>query len=201
MKKGQNLNHPKKGSTIEVEPIRKEKDIKAIIQLLGDKPRDLLLFIIGINNGLRAGDLLKIKINDLRFLKVGQAHPIIESKTKKKNILVINKSIRKALDNYLSKEEHQDHFFLFRSRKGKNQPLTIQAVNSLIKKWANSINLKGNFGAHTLRKTWGYQQRVKFGVGFEIIAKRYNHSNPKTTMLYLGIEDKEVHQVLMNEIG
>jgi hypothetical protein len=33
MEKGQNFNHPKKGSRIEVEPIRREKDIKAIIQL------------------------------------------------------------------------------------------------------------------------------------------------------------------------
>jgi len=34
-----------------------------------------------------------------------------------------------------------------------------------------------------------------------LIAKRFNHSDPKTTMLYLGIEDKEVHRALMNEIG
>jgi integrase len=71
----------------------------------------------------------------------------------------------------------------------------------LIKKWTQAINLKRNYGTHTLRKTWGYQQRVKYGVGFDVIAKRYNHSDPKTTMLYLGIEDKEVHSVLMNEIG
>jgi len=41
MEKGQNFNHPKKGSRIEVEPIRREKDIKAIIQLLSGHPRDL----------------------------------------------------------------------------------------------------------------------------------------------------------------
>jgi hypothetical protein len=39
------------------------------------------------------------------------------------------------------------------------------------------------------------------GVGFEIICKRYNHSSPAITMRYLGIQDKEVHGVLMNEIG
>ena len=36
---------------------------------------------------------------------------------------------------------------------------------------------------------------------FDVIAKRYTHSDPKFTMLYLGIENKEVHSVLMNEIG
>jgi integrase len=76
-----------------------------------------------------------------------------------------------------------------------------QAVNNLIKSWTRAINLKGNYGAHTLRKTWGYMQRTKYGVGFEIICKRFNHSSPAVTMRYLGIEDKEVHSTLMNEIG
>ena len=84
MKKGQNFNHPKKGSRIEVEPIRNEKDIKSISQLLSEKHRDLLLFTMGINNGIRAGDLLKLKVGDVRYLKPGQVHQIIESKTKKK---------------------------------------------------------------------------------------------------------------------
>lgn len=202
MEKGQNFNHPEKGSRIEVEPIREEKDIKAISQLLSGNPRDLLLFSMGINNGIRAGDLLKIKVGDIRYLKPGQVHQIIESKTNKKNVVVVNKSVRKALDNYLSQgERKEDHHFLFQSRKGDNSSLSVQSVHALIKKWTGTINLKGNYGTHTLRKTWGYQQRVKYGVGFDVIAKRYNHSDPKTTMVYLGINDKEVHSILMNEIG
>lgn len=78
-------------------------------------------------------------------------------------------------------------------RKG-DAPLSVQSVHALIK-WTAAINLKGNYGTHTLRKNWGYQQRVKYGVGFDVIAKRYNHSDPKTSMLYLGIEDKGVHTV------
>ncbi len=202
MEKGQNSNHPKKGSRIEVEPIRKEKNIKAILQLLYGNSRDLLLFTMGINNGIRAGDLLQIKVGDVRYLKPGQVHQIIESKTKKKNMVVINKSVRKALDSFFAQGDHkEDHDYLFKSQKGDNSPLSVQAVHALIKKWTKTINLKGNYGTHTLRKTWGYQQRVKFGVGFDLIAKRYNHTDPKTTMVYLGIEDKEVHSVLMNEIG
>ena len=39
------------------------------------------------------------------------------------------------------------------------------------------------------------------GVGFEIICMRYSHSSPAITIRYLGIEDRKVHGVLMNEIG
>jgi len=200
MEKGQKLNHPAKGSIIAVSPIRNQKDIKSIQKLLTDNPRDLLLFTMGINNGLRAGDLLKLKAGDVKNLKVGSTLTIREGKTKKKNILAINKPVYKSFRNYLAQDKPQDDDYIFKSRKG-NKPLTIQSVNRLIKTWTRAINLKGNFGAHTLRKTWGYHQRVTYGVGFEIIAKRYNHSSPAITMRYLGIEDKEVHSTLMNEIG
>lgn len=193
-------NHPKKGDRIAVDPIRKVKDIQAIARLTESNPRDHLLFIMGINNGLRAGDLIKLKVRDVRYLKVGETLTIREGKTGKDNILVVNKTVFKALRNYLDKVRPTDDDWVFASRKG-NGHLQSQAVSKMVKRWTAAINLRGSYGAHTLRKTWGYQQRVNHGVGFEIIAKRYNHSNPAITMRYLGIEDKEVHGVLMNEIG
>jgi integrase len=200
MKKGGNANHPKKGDRIKVDPIRKIKDIKAISKLTSDTPRDHLLFIMGINNGLRAGDLVKLKVKEVQHLKVGDTLTIKESKTGKENVLVINKTVYKALRDYLDRVHPDDNAFVFASRKG-NSHLQSQAVSKLVKKWTKTINLKGNYGAHTLRKTWGYIQRTMHGVGFEIICKRYNHSSPAITMRYLGIQDKEVHSTLMNEIG
>ena len=195
-----NHNHPRKGSRITVEPIRRIRDIKSITRMLSGNPRDHLLFIIGINNGLRVGDLLKLKVKDVSHLKVGQHITIRESKTNKDNILLANKSVHKAIRQYLDTLKPEEEAFLFASRKGK-MPLTIQSVNNMVKKWTSAINIRGNYGAHSLRKTWGYIQRTEYGVGFEVIAKRYNHSNPAVTMRYLGIQDKEVHGTLMNEIG
>ena len=200
MGKGGNANHPKKGDRIKVDPIRQLKDIKAISKLTADNPRDHLLFIMGINNGLRAGDLVKLRVKDVQHLQVGDTLTIKESKTGKDNILVVNKTVHKALKNYLDKVHPDSGDYVFASRKGGSH-IQSQAVSKLIKKWTKAINLKGNFGAHTLRKTWGYIQRTMHGVGFEIICKRYNHSNPAITMRYLGIQDKEVHSTLMNEIG
>jgi integrase len=200
MKKGQNVNHPKKGDRITVEPIKKIEDIKAISRLTSANPRDHLLFLMGVNNGLRAGDLIKLKVKDVRDMKVGDTLTIKESKTQKDNILVVNKTVHKALKAYLDEVQPDDQNFLFASRKG-NSHLQSQAVSKLVKKWTRAINLKGNYGAHTPRKTWGYIQRTLHGVGFEIICKRYNHSSPAITMRYLGIQDREVHNTLMNEIG
>ena len=200
MTKGQNNNRPQKGSKITVDPIRKVKDIQAISKMLQDNPRNHLLFVMGTNNGLRTGDLLKLKVSDVRSMRVGDTLIIREGKTGKRNILVMNKSIHKSMQTYLEKLKPVDDAFLFSSRKG-NKAVTIQCVNNMVKKWAGEINLKGNYGAHSLRKTWGYIQRTVYGVGFEILCKRFNHSSPAITMRYLGIEDKEVQNILMNEVG
>jgi len=200
MKKGENYNGIKKGSKMTVDPIRRMKDIQAISKLLSDNPRNHLLFVMGTNNGLRTGDLLKLKVGDVKGMKVGDTLVIKEGKTGKRNILVMNKSIHKSLQVYLEALKPMDDDALFASRKGKRS-ITVQCVNNMVKKWIGEINLKGNYGAHSLRKTWGYVQRTTYGVGFEILCKRFNHSSPAITMRYLGIEDKEVQNILMNEVG
>jgi integrase len=200
MKKGENYNKPKVGSRITVDPIRRMKDIQAISKMLSDNPRNNLPFVIGTNNGLRTGDLLKLKVGDVKGMKVGDTLIIREGKTGKRNILVMNKSFHKSLQIYLEKIKPANEDFLFRSRKG-NKAVTIQCVNNMVKQLTRTINLKGNYGAHSLRKTWGYIQRTVYGVGFEILCKRFNHSSPSITMRYLGIEDKEVQNILMNEVG
>ena len=194
-----NPNHPKKGDRITVDPIREIKDIKAIKQLLANNPRNLLLFVMGVNNGLRVGDLLKLKVKHVTHLGPGQSIVIRESKTGKNNILMLNKGVYKTIRSYSEILKPDDEDYLFASRKTQG-PLTIQSVNALVKKWTQAINLQGNYGAHTLRKTFGYIQRTQYGIGFEVLAKRFNHSSPAVTMRYLGLTSKDVNDVLMNDI-
>jgi len=162
--------------------------------------RNYLLWVIGINNGIRTNDLVRLRYNQVEGLKAGAVIKIIESKTGKTNVLVINKSVYKALQLYIKEVNPDQGDYLFKSWKG-NGHISSQSVGRMIRSWAEAINLKGQYGAHTLRKTFGYHQRITFGAGFEILCKRYNHSNPAVTMRYLGIEDKEVTELLMNEIG
>ena len=190
----------KKGSNLTVDPIRKQKDIRSISRLLKSHPRNYLLWVMGINNGIRTNDLVKLRYNMVEGLKAGAVIKIVESKTGKDNVLVINNSVHKALQHYIKEINPAPDDYLFSSRKGKGH-LSSQSVGRMIRSWTEAINLKGQYGAHTLRKTFGYHQRVYHGAGFEILCKRYNHSNPAVTMRYLGIEDREVTELLMNEIG
>ena len=190
-------NRPGKGVSKTVEPIRKIKDIRAIKKILADKPRDLLLFTLGVNNGLRAGDLLKLKVHQLRNLQIGDSISIIEGKTGKKNVLFINKASYDALENFFNHVEKEDDEYLFTGRKG-DDPITIPSLNRLIKGWTSAINLKGKYGTHSLRKSWGYIQRTVYCVPIEKITQRYLHSSPAVTMGYLGLQTQEVEDILLN---
>jgi integrase len=195
-----NPNHPKRGSSITVEPLRSLRDIENIRTLLAPKPRDLLLFNIGVNSPLRVGELLKLKVAQVRSLKLGDTLSFLEVRTGKASVLPVSKSIHQALVRYLEESKPTDSEYLFRSRKGKNQPLSVGSVNALVKGWAKALNLSGNFGAHTLRKTFGYVQRTYYGVGFEVLARCFNHSRPSTTMRYLGLKNREVDVVVWQEV-
>jgi integrase len=190
-------NHPAKGREIGVDPIRETKDIESIKHLLSDNPRNLTLFSLGINNGLRAGDLVKLKVSDVKHLKSGEFITIKENKTGKYTQLMINRGVHKVLQSYLSTTNLQDTDYLFKSKKGNNH-ISVATINHLIKEWCKAINLKGNFGSHSMRKTWAYHQRIKYGVSWSLICKRLNHSSPVITQRYLGIEDKEISGILLN---
>lgn len=48
-------------------------------------------------------------------------------------------------------------------RKGKRS-VTDQSVHNMVKKWSGEINLRGNYGGNSLRKTLGSVQRTDYGV-------------------------------------
>lgn len=185
---------------MKVEPIIDLKNIKSIKKLLRDNPRDRLLFTMGINSGLRVQDILSLKISDVRSCTVGDRIVVKEKKTGKENVFIMNKEIFAVLQEYLATIDSVDDHFLFKSRKGSNYPLTTYAVTQMVQRWCDAINLIGNYGAHSLRKTWCYHQRKTFGVSWEVLAKRLNHSSPSITRRYLGVQEEEVEQILLNTI-
>jgi integrase len=196
MLKGQNFNRPDKGDTIKVEPIRKKKDIENIKKLLAENPRDSALFTLGINTNLRASDLLRIRVGQVRDLKPGDEIELKEKKTGKSRRITLNKSCIQAIQRLLA-SSYADDDLLFLGQRG---PLTVPSVHRLVKGWCKDINLKGNYGSHSLRKTWGYHQRVSFGTDIPRLMVCYNHSTQRQTLDYLCIQPEEIKGVYENEL-
>jgi site-specific recombinase XerD len=190
-----------KPGTKTVDPLSLEqcRSIRDHLQSRG-KLRDLALFTLSCNNGLRMSDMLKLKVGQARKLKPGQSVLIIESKNQKKVPFGMNKLSRKILDMYLKSTDLKDKDYLFPAIGKHGKPLSTAGFSALIQRWTKTLGIKGRFGCHTPRKSFGYNQRKKFGVAWEALAKRYGHSHPSTTMSYLNIADEEINDILQHEI-
>lgn len=186
-----------------VEPIRDRKKIAQIKNLLRGQRRcrDLLFFVVGINTALRVSDLLALQIGD--FVAQDGTLPsrfwIREEKRGKRNEIVINDAIRDALQEYLAAypavTENPANYLFFNTRTGDfTRPITRKQAWKLIDALCHDVGLHGNFGTHTLRKTWGYHARLA-GVGIELIMHHLNHNSLAYTKRYLGITDEELAEV------
>lgn len=201
MSKSRNPNHPKKGSNIKVEPIRKVEDIAQIKQMLVNRPRDLLLFILGINTNLRASDLVRLTVGQVRYLKVLEDLEIRERKTQKMRRISLNQTVITAIGTWVATlpESTSDSHPLFPSQRG-GKSISAASIHRMVKGWCRTVRLQGNYGSHTLRKTWGYHQRSTFKVGIPELMICFNHSNQRQTLDYLCVQPEELKRVYSHEL-
>ena len=199
-----------------VEPIRDNKTIKNMRAILkSQSPRNELLFILGINVGLRISDILKLKVRDLTKsnTKAPKDYVIItEIKTRKIKKFYIGDIVKKVIENYM-KENNNPGFdtYIFLSKKGINRPITRQQAYRIINNAAELLGIverndKGNLihgeiGTHTLRKTFGYHS-FKNGTSLELLMDLFNHSSKTQTLRYIGItEDQKKEVYLKSNLG
>lgn len=177
----------------EVEPIKNTKDINKIKQYLYGKQnkRDYCIFVVGINVGLRAGDLLSLKIGDVTDdERIFDDVTVKEQKTGKTKTFVLNKSSKEAIQTYLkSKKIYNLDDYLFSSRKGGS--LGVRPLHHIIKTTLRDLGIKGNYGTHTLRKTMVYHRYIN-NVPLETLQKMLNHSSSAITLRYIGITQKVI---------
>lgn len=177
----------------EVEPIKSTKDINKIKQYLYGKQnkRDYCIFVVGINVGLRAGDLLSLKIGDVTDgERIFDDVTVKEQKTGKTKTFVLNKSSKEAIQIYLkSKKFYNLDDYLFSSRKGGS--LGVRPLHHIIKTTLRDLGIKGNYGTHTLRKTMAYHRYIN-NVPLETLQKMLNHSSSAITLRYIGITQKVI---------
>ena len=174
-----------------VEPIRSKKDIEKIKNILGEKKkRYLLLFLLGINSGLRISDLLGLKVSDVRDK---QKIEITEKKTGKKKSFPIIEPVKKLIDKLIKYQPNDS--WLFKSQKGEGAITRIQAYR-ILKQVGKIAKLTVKIGTHTLRKTFGYHFYKKTK-DVALLQSILNHSSPKITLRYIGINQEIIESYLM----
>ena len=137
-----------------VQPIRDKNKIDEMkIELKKQGTRDYLLFITGINTGLRISDIRILKVSDvLNEDRTPKNHITIrEKKTGKIKKFKINDALSREFMDYTKNMKMND--YLFYSRKGINKPITRVQAYRILNTVARKIGLE-EIGTHTLRKTF-----------------------------------------------
>ncbi|KUR61196.1 site-specific integrase [Bacillus sp. AM 13(2015)] len=174
-----------------VQPIRDLDQIHYIKKYLGERnKRNLLLFVAGINLGLRISDLLQLRVKDVKKQYVS----LREKKTGKEKRIKINKTLRKALDQYIKDRDDQE--YVFRSREGLNKPISRSSAYNILREAAEYVGLD-SIGTHTLRKTFGYWHYKKFK-DVALLQEIFNHSTPDVTLRYIGITQDTMDKTMDN---
>jgi integrase len=166
--------------------------IVGVVLRLRKNPKQKLIadyITISLNTGLRCSDVLKLTWDDLKketlFVK--------EQKTDKKKKIAINEAIHSIIEpDYTGSP--------FITQKGG--VVTIWHLNRMLKKvFEKDVKSGLNISTHTLRKSFGrrvYKNNQETESSLIYLSELFNHSDLRTTRVYLGIRQEELNDIYLN---
>lgn len=115
--------------------------------------------------------------------------------------MTLNRASHETVQKYLRvRRSTRSDAPLFLSRKGGHDAVSVRHLNRMVQTWASACSIKGRYGSHSLRKTFGYMQRTQFKTDLPTLMVAFNHSSQLQTLSYLGVQADDVHAAFMNEI-
>lgn len=205
------------GKKCEVYAFRTDEEIKAMLDVF-DKHieeadnnwkhrvacRNKMLFVIGINIGIRASDLRLLtwnfffKQNSNGTLEFRDGYSLRPKKTARYGKYVqlyFNAAVKKIITWYIEQYPIDDlNDYVFRSRQ-LDEPITVNGMRRMIKSAADEAGIKQNIGTHSLRKTWSrrlYDNATDKSKALVLLQSILRHSDQMTTMRYIGILNDEI---------
>jgi site-specific recombinase XerD len=177
-----------------VQPIKDREKVEVMKKVLrASSLRNELLFVLGINTGLRISDILALQIADVLTDHI----ELQEKKTKKKRAIAVNKKVKRLIQRYLELERPgaKENEPLFLSQKG-GKPISRQHAHYILNQAARSVGITERIGTHSLRKTFGYFA-YKQGIDLSMIQKLLNHSSQSETLRYIGITQEQMDDIVL----
>jgi integrase len=169
--------------------------------------RNWLIFVVGINNARRCGDILHLTIGDVFSQDTNEVVKSVtkrEQKTSKILTYYLPDLVRSAIKDYIN----SIGFYslddpLFRSQKGGF--MKTSTYWAILKKIRDELDLKFQLSTHSMRKSFGYHKYMalegkQLPNGYDVVdvlQEAYGHSSRKITLKYLGITE-EVQMDLYN---
>lgn len=197
-----------KGLVQPITDINKINKMADILKKQKNGERNWLLFIIGINTGLRVSDYTSMTVGQFREIVERGYIIIVPSKTDKRKLnedgqlvgkykkvrIDISESLRECISKYI--EGHYDFEYMFPSNKG-GTPLKRQTVWLMLNEAAKEAGITENIGAHSMRKTFGYWHYQK-NHDVRLLMEIFQHSSEDVTLRYIGVNAEKMKESMKN---
>lgn len=174
-----------------VKPIKDKSIVRNIIERLEEESeRNAIMFGLGVYCGLRISDILKLKVKDVRQrwnLRIKQ------QKTSKYIEIVLNRELKKMIDEYTENMNEND--YLIKSRKGENNSISRTQAYRIMQEIAEEFKLK-NIGCHSTRKTFAYWLYIDNKKDIGLVQKALGHETSATTLAYIDMDKEALNKAI-----
>ncbi len=143
-------------------PSISQEQIARLRRSLDAKARDLLLFDLATQTGMRLKDLLRLKVGDIHELSVGNLIPATRALGYLEQPVIVTETLDRTIKKYMDTDGHRPDDYLFQSRK-RARPLNLPSASSMISGWFQAAGIDGFSGARGLNRIWRlyYKDRVE----------------------------------------
>lgn len=150
------------------------------------KHRSILM--LAYSSGLRIGEVINLKLHDIDSSRMQVR--IIKGKGKKDRYTILSESTLALLRQYYA--NYRPKIWLFEGPKFKQY--SSSSIQKIFKRSCKKINLNKSVYFHCLRHSFA-THLLEQGVNIQILQHLLGHSNPKTTCVYLHVQQYSLDKV------
>ena len=167
--------------------------------------RDKALFLLGVKSGFRISELLSLRVGDVsphgRIVeRVTVARRHMKNKTEGRTVL-LHPEAKAALATWLLSLRRLPgvtaQTYLFRSRKGRNRPISPVQAWRILREAVRTNELTGKLGTHTMRKTFANKVYQKLGHDLVKTQRALGHKNVNSTVSYLSFAQDDIDAAIL----
>lgn len=166
--------------------------------------RDRALFTLGVKTGLRVSEILSLRISDIFQHGRIVERVYVQRKNMKGKIqgrtVLLHPEVKEAVKTWIDANggSLDSEAYLFKSRKGTNQPITRKQAWRILDTLFSRIGLSGKFGTHTMRKSFAKKMYELLDHDLIKTQKSLGHVSIQSTVSYLSFDQGEIDNAILS---
>lgn len=154
--------------------------------------RDKAILATLYGTGLRVTELIWLKISEI---KINENQFSVIGKGSKLRSVFLTQDAKEKLKKYiLSRADDSEYLFISLSPNSYGQPLSRNSVESLVKKYAESVWITEKVTPHTLRHSFA-TSLLRRWADIRSVQALLGHSSIQTTQIYTHVDDKYLQKI------